>query len=50
MERLPLNPHLSIELQLSSASSMGINGEISRFVNNAAQRLQTWTVTFHLRK
>lgn len=46
---LPLNSHLSVELQLASAGSMGIDGEIRRFVHDAAQRLQTWTVTLHLR-
>lgn len=40
---------LSVELQLSSAGSVGVDGEISRFVDDAAQRLQTWTVTLHLR-
>lgn len=42
--------NLSIELQLSSASSLGIDGEISRFVDDAANWLQTWTETFHLRR
>lgn len=45
-----MSSHLSVELQLSSAGSVGIDGEISGFVDDAAQRLQTWTVTFHLRR
>ena len=44
-----LSSDLSVELQLSSAGSVGIDGEICRFVDDAAERLQTGTVTLHLR-
>lgn len=42
--------HLTIKVQLSSAGSAGVNGEVSGFVDNAADWLQTWTVTFNLRR
>lgn len=44
------NGHLSVELQFPSPGSVGVDGEISRFVDDAAQRLQTGTETFHLRR
>ncbi len=46
----PLASHLSVELQLSSAGSVGVDSEICRFVDDAAQWLQTGTITFHLRR
>lgn len=40
--------HLGIELQISLASSTGINGELSRLVHDAACRLQAGSKGFHL--
>lgn len=40
--------HLGIELQISLASSTGINGELSRLVHDAARRLQAGSKGFHL--
>ena len=45
-----LSSDLSVELQLSSAGSVGVDGEGCRFVDDAAERLQTRSVTFHLRR
>lgn len=50
LKRIIDDRHLSVELQLSSAGFMSIDGEICRFVDDAAQRLQTWSVTLHLRR
>lgn len=41
--------HLGIELQISLASSTGINGELGRPVHDAASRLQAGSKGFHLR-
>lgn len=41
--------HLSVEPQLSSAGSAGVDGEVGWLVNNAAQRLQSRAVASHLR-
>lgn len=40
--------HLGIELQISLASSTGINGELSRPVHDAASGLQARSKGFHL--
>lgn len=42
--------HLSVELQLSSASSVGVDGEVGGFVDDAAERLQPRSITPHLRR
>lgn len=44
----PLSCHLSVDLQLSSAGSAGVDGEISRFVDDAAGPVQTGPEAFHL--
>lgn len=43
-------PHLSVEPQLSSASSTRVNAELGGFADDAAQWLQAWTRTFDLRR
>lgn len=50
MEGWRLRPHLSAQLQLSSAGSTRVYGEFSRFVDDAAQRFQAWTRTLDLRR
>lgn len=45
-----LRSHLSVQLQLSSASSTGVNGEFSWFVDDAAQWFQAWARTLDLRR
>lgn len=42
--------HLGIQLQISLASSPGINGELSRLVHDAASGFQARSEGFHLRR